>query len=54
MTPTPILNLYKPRTATEEGTITEEADKAEAEEETLAARATNLEEDPMDPAQNWK
>ena len=35
--------------------MAEEAVKAEAEEETLAARATNLEEDPIpDPVSNWK
>ena len=35
--------------------MAEEAVKAEAEEETQAARATDLEEDPiLDPAPNWK
>ena len=35
--------------------MAEEAVKAKAEEETLAARATNLEEDPiLDPVQSWK
>ena len=35
--------------------MAEEAVKAEAEEETLAAEATELERDPiLDPVPNWK